>query len=370
MNHQQIEQLSDIIKQKVTIDKRNIENLLDFLISMLKAKDINLGNMVDYSRRNNEIQESSIYKNYQILVHNCPITESELAQLMLKILDLADNKRILSMDRTNWKFGDKDINVLMLSINVQGSALPIFWIELDSNGCSDTEARKELINKFIALFGKDKIAYLLADREFVGNDWFDYLFEQDINYVIRLKCNTRVEYAGQLIRLDALFKNLHYDQPNCRKAKLNGKTVYLEATRSKDNEFVVVVSNYMNNQDLLSIYRIRWGIECMFKHFKSQGFKFENTHFTKKERIRNLIKLLAVGFAICYFIGLVQNSIKKILIKKHGYKLKSYFSVGISCVVRLLTSGLRMFYKILSIVFSEKITNKWSKIKCIISKKS
>ena len=60
----------------------------------------------------------------------------------------------------------------------------------------------------------------------------------------------------------------------------------------------------------------------MFKHFKSQGFKFENTHFTKKERIRNLIKLLAIGFAICYFIGLIQNSIKKILIKNNGYKIK------------------------------------------------
>ena len=34
MNHQQIEQLSDIIKQNVTIDKRNIENLLDFLINL------------------------------------------------------------------------------------------------------------------------------------------------------------------------------------------------------------------------------------------------------------------------------------------------------------------------------------------------
>ena len=68
MNPQQIEQLSNIIKQNVTIDKRNIENLLDFLISMLQAKDINLGNMVDYSRRHNEIQENSIYKK---LIKNC-----------------------------------------------------------------------------------------------------------------------------------------------------------------------------------------------------------------------------------------------------------------------------------------------------------
>lgn len=367
MNHQQIEQLYDIIKQNVTIDKRNIKNLLDFLISMLQAKDINLGNMVDYSRRHNEIQENSIYKNYQRLVHNCPISENELAQLVIKIFDLPDNKRILSMDRTNWQFGEEDINILMLSINIYGAAIPIFWIELGHKGCSDTEQRKQLMNKFITLFGKDKIAHLLADREFVGNDWFDYLFQENINFVIRLKCNTRVEYAGEAIRLDALLKNSHYDQANCRKARLNGKTVHLEATISKDNEFVVVVSNYINNQDLLSIYRIRWGIECMFKHFKSQGFKFENTHFTKKERIRNLVKLLAVGFAICYLIGLIRNSIKKILIKKHGYKLKSYFTVGISCVVRLLTSELKLFYKILSVVFGEKISDKWSKIKCIIA---
>lgn len=366
MDNQQIEQLHDIISQNITIDKRNIENLLDFLISMIQAKDINLGNMVDYSRRHDAIQESSIYKNFQRLVHNCPITEDELAPLVIGIMDLPDCKRILSMDRTNWQFGEKDINILTLSINIYGAAVPIFWIELDTSGCSDTKERKQLLNKFITTFGKDKIAYLLADREFVGNVWFDYLFENQINFVIRLKRNTRIEYAGQTMRLDALFKHLHYDQPNCRKAELNGKMVYLEATMSKDNEFVVVVSNNKNNQDLLSIYKIRWGIECMFKHLKSQGFKFENTHFTKKERIRNLVKLLAIGFAICYLIGLIKASIKNIIIKKHGYKLKSYFTVGINCVVRLLTTKLNKFYDILNIIFTVNGGHKWEQIKSLI----
>jgi hypothetical protein len=355
MDNQQIEQLHNIISQNVTIDKRNIDNLLDFLVSMIQAKDINLGNMVDYSRKHDEIQEDSIYKNFQRLVHNCPITENELAKLMISIMDLPDCQRILSMDRTNWQFGEKDINVLTLSINIYGAAIPIFWIELDTKGCSNTEERKQLLNKFITVFGKDKIAYLLADREFVGNDWFDYLFENQINFVIRLKCNTKVEYAGQTMRLDNLFKNLHYDQPNCRKAELNGKAVYLEATVSKNNELVVVVSNNKNNQNLLSIYRIRWGIECMFKHLKSQGFKFENTHFTQNKRIRNLVKLLAIGFAICYLIGLITASIKNIKIKKHGYKLKSYFTVGINRVVRLLTTNLNKFYEILNIIFAVNV---------------
>ena len=50
--------------------------------------------------------------------------------------------------------------------------MPVYGTELDAKGCSDTDERKQLINKFISIFGKNKIAYLLADREFVGNDWF------------------------------------------------------------------------------------------------------------------------------------------------------------------------------------------------------
>jgi len=37
----------------------------------------------------------------------------------------------------------------------------------------NTEQRKELLGRFITELGADKIDCLLADREFIGEDWFN-----------------------------------------------------------------------------------------------------------------------------------------------------------------------------------------------------
>jgi hypothetical protein len=46
---------------------------------------------------------------------------------------------------------------------------------MDKRGNSNTAERIDLIQKFIYWFGKDCIDCLLADREFVGEDWLNYL---------------------------------------------------------------------------------------------------------------------------------------------------------------------------------------------------
>ena len=40
---------------------------------------------------------------------------------------------------------------------------------------------------FIAIFGKDRIVNVFADREFIGEKWFTWLIENDINFCIRVK---------------------------------------------------------------------------------------------------------------------------------------------------------------------------------------
>ncbi|MDW8868421.1 IS4 family transposase, partial [Legionella pneumophila] len=78
----------------------------------------------------------------------------------------------LSMDRTNWRWGKKDINILMVSVVYKGIAIPLFWTLLAKRGNSDTRERIEIVQRFITKFGKSMIAGLLADREFVGDNWF------------------------------------------------------------------------------------------------------------------------------------------------------------------------------------------------------
>ncbi|MBY0264077.1 MAG: hypothetical protein K2P90_01380, partial [Holosporales bacterium] len=41
---------------------------------------------------------------------------------------------LLVMDRTNWKWGQKDINFLFLAVAWEGIAVPLFWSLLASSG--------------------------------------------------------------------------------------------------------------------------------------------------------------------------------------------------------------------------------------------
>ena len=56
------------------------------------------------------------------------------------------------MDRTNWQWGKKNINILMLSITYKGIAIPLFWSLLVQIGLDDLKK-----NMFILLYELKKI---------------------------------------------------------------------------------------------------------------------------------------------------------------------------------------------------------------------
>lgn len=79
------------------------------------------------------------------------------------------NHLILVLDRTNWKFGNSNINILMLRICYKNIAIPIMFKMLDKRGNSDPNERIDLITQFIDWFEKYCIDCWLADRVFIGS---------------------------------------------------------------------------------------------------------------------------------------------------------------------------------------------------------
>jgi hypothetical protein len=77
-------------------------------------------------------------------------------------------KLTLVLDRTNWQFGETDINILCLTVRLHDVGLPILFSFLDSQGNSQTTHRCDLLDKFDELFGFSRISCLIADREFIG----------------------------------------------------------------------------------------------------------------------------------------------------------------------------------------------------------
>jgi hypothetical protein len=120
-----------------------------------------------------------------------------ISQLLMNIVQIEQN--YLIMDRTNWKIGIKNVNLLAIGGLWHNSFVPLQWLQLGRAGNSNLDDRKKLIDKLIDLFqwaGKSvKGLILLADREFVGHQWLEYLISKEISFVIRLRSNMYGELA-------------------------------------------------------------------------------------------------------------------------------------------------------------------------------
>jgi hypothetical protein len=250
----------------------------------------------------------------------------------------------LAMDRTNWKFGELNINVLVIAVIYQGISFPLMFKLLPKAGNSNTKERIELIERFIRLFGTQALGCLTADREFVGEKWIKYLNDQNIRYYIRIRENFWVlqPHNGKWVKAFWLFSNLPLNscRVNDRIVYVNNQLCYLSGSKVKNKEGkpeLQIVISFNNPQDALEIYKERWQIETAFRGLKTSGFNIEDTHLTDIERIEKLFALVTVAFTWAYVVGdYLHRYIKPIQIKKHGNKAKSIFKHGLTFIATVL----------------------------------
>ena len=92
---------SSILNHELGIHGNNCKTVIDFTLTLHKSRTVNLSQMINYSSITDEVLASSLYKNYQLLVHNCKIEQDDLALCILKMLDIDDFELRLALDRTN-----------------------------------------------------------------------------------------------------------------------------------------------------------------------------------------------------------------------------------------------------------------------------
>ena len=121
--------------------------LVGIIIALLKVRTVNLTQVaVAFPGK---AKKESKYKIIQRFFQSITFDYSIVAKFIVKLLGIKDDLWKLSIDRTNWKFGKFDINILTLGIAYMGAAFPILWILLPKRGNSNTEER--------ILFGAHKI---------------------------------------------------------------------------------------------------------------------------------------------------------------------------------------------------------------------
>lgn len=148
--------------------------------------------------------------------------------------------------------------------------------------------------------GADKIAALLADREFIGAGWFLWLQKQDIPSHQRLECDTSIPNAwNRFMRADVLFGSSKPGPIHLLPGRrpVWGCFVHLSALRLEDGEPLLVASSKALRARAIAAYADRGQIETLFGGLKTRGFNFEDTRLTDPERLGQLLGLFALAFA-------------------------------------------------------------------------
>lgn len=327
-------ELTVLFKEKTGWHKARVKFFVSFICSMCKLQTVSFVKL-SQGFEGKALQESNM-RRIQRFFAGFVVDDLLIANIVFSMLPEKPPYK-LSLDRTNWKFGKTDINILMLSICYKGVALPILWSLLPKRGNSNCNERKELLNQYIELFGTASIDSFMADREFIGGDWFEELIRSKIPFYIRIRGNMKVRVPGKgMKKAFWLFNNLKINQSTDYKGLvyIGENLVYLSGSKSfirKENRCdLLIIASFSKQDQAFANYKERWQIETMFRAMKTSGFNLEDTHLTDLERISKLIAVIAVAFVWVYRVGIDKHlNIKKIKIKKHGNRAFSFFKYGL-----------------------------------------
>ena len=319
-----INKLSDTLNHYLNFNKSRSKCLAQLIRALLLVKTVNLTQLA--TAFESEALVSSCYKRIQRFFRLFYFDTILFAPMILSLLNLRNNKLNLVLDRTNWKLGKLNINILMLSVVYQGMSFPLVWKCLPKKGNSNTVERKNIIWKILVLIGAEHIECLLGDREFIGEAWFEFLDQHSIPFLFRIKNNSLLE--GKL-PINSFFKNLAYNKKvNNAKTVIWNIPLFLSIRWSyKKDEFVTLVSNQRYPKPFRQ-YKMRWSIETFFSCLKTRGFCLEDTHLIHLDRVEKLLAVLAIAFTWSYLIGEKKHQIKPIKKKSHGRRSQSIFRYG------------------------------------------
>jgi hypothetical protein len=99
-----------------------------FLIALLRVKTVNFTQLaIGFSGR---AQTDSDHKRLQRFFRHYEMDYAEIASSIVTLIAIPE-PWVLSIDRTEWQFGECAFNILMLGVVHEGVAFPLVWSLLD-----------------------------------------------------------------------------------------------------------------------------------------------------------------------------------------------------------------------------------------------
>ena len=304
--------LSNIYKNNKIIRSEINEDKLMYYKFKYSQKEKTKQNIVsNINFKFNTIHNASSYyrkeKNISVDTYNNILTD--IKNLHSKIND-NNNKSIIAIDGTygntniKRKKGKLQTTLFMCYYDVSNN-VPID-INFKMNNCNnEVKLAQKWLNEYKNI---NKEFIIVADRAYFKYDFFKFLIDNDIEFVIRIRNN-----AKKIKNLNCRYleKSFSLEKQVFNKKKNKYETLIC------NNKYTIITNikeETCTENKIFKIYEDRWNIEIFFKYLK-KNFKLINLKEKKKEDNNKTI--------ICQSIIIyISQLLKKYFIENNKIKLK------------------------------------------------
>lgn len=331
--------LSATIAKHICLQGTRLETMSWLVAQVVRVGTVSLWRLAAHME--SRAQTRSVHRRLERFFQHVRLDGDGVARLIVAAMGLSGKPWRLVLDRTNWKFGQSEHNILMLGVVLEGVCVPLFWTMLDKTGNTNAEERIDLLARLMACFPDQSLSCVIGDREFVGERWMSWLYAANIPFVLRIKENMHIWNARQRrpVQMSCKFAALRKRRKIllkgtwhlCADQTRPGPPVRISALRLKTGELLIVATT-ARAKSALSVYRQRWGIETLFSCLKTRGMNLEATHMTQPEKISVLMAVVSIGFCCAYKAGSALTRHAPPPRKSHGRKERSTFALGINAL--------------------------------------
>ena len=299
--------------------------LTDLVGAMIKGRSVIFSELAD--KIESEATAESIERRIQDFFQKVDFDYEQL--LVVLICFVPHEEFILSIDRTEWDRGKHQYNILCVIASIGKMGVPLYFEMLDNrSGNSSSTDRIALFKRLIRVLQKERIAYLVMDREFIGHRWLKWLKDQQIPFCVRVPKHHSILFAdGQ-----RTFSAHLLEQEGCIYAQnvvVDQVILNLYIGTDKQGDLLYLVGN-MKAQQLPSAYQKRWSIEVFFQALKGRGFNLEKSGLRCHIKMRKLFAIACLAYVICWAVAIEDGKIRAVRPKKHGYPQYSVFRRGLN----------------------------------------
>jgi Transposase DDE domain len=371
-------------------NESHVKNLFVTINSLLQARTVNLNIVKNYVggvlgetkiARKGQIKPQSYYTFLMRVFDNEAVDEMSFCLLWVSCFFLKKRAKAkyLTLDGTSWDFGDKYIHLLTLCIVYEGVSIPIWWKDLGHKGVSSQKERMDMMLEALERYDLSGLI-LLADREYFGEIWFDFLQSKGIEFIIRSKKeNYRAlvdtylsPFEDESKRYNSFQKKryshlmrladspMHEHTGVAKFIKIMDKTylfvMYKNPNPKADeaDKMLFFISSLKKREQVIKAYPIRWSIEVCFKHLKSNGFNLEDMNVKGEIKQDLMISILVFLYTLSIVegLGLHEKENKKLKHYKNGkkYLAVSIFKKGNDFLICNVQNLVQLFLTIAKII--------------------